>query len=113
VRVRPVARHAALNQTDGNAPPPAPARGRHSLAGDDATLYERAKKLVAVTTERGFALWGALGAIYRGWDKIKRGEVVEELSLIRRGSATYRATGDRVMDALLYQRAYRPSGQGM
>ena len=66
----------------------------HSLAGDDdAALNERADELVAVTTEQGFALWGALGALYRGWGKIKRGEVVEGMSLIRGGLATYRATG--------------------
>jgi len=46
-----------------------------------------------VATERGFALWGALGALYRGWGKIKRGEVVEGTSLIRGGLTTFRVTG--------------------
>jgi DNA-binding winged helix-turn-helix (wHTH) protein/predicted ATPase len=66
---------------------------RHSIAGDDATLNERAQELVAVTTERGFAHWGALGALYRGWARIKRGKTVEALLLIRGGLANYRATG--------------------
>jgi TolB-like protein/DNA-binding winged helix-turn-helix (wHTH) protein/class 3 adenylate cyclase/predicted ATPase len=66
---------------------------RQSLAGDDAALNERADELVAVATERGFALWGAIGALYRGWGKIKRGEVMEGMTLIRRGLATYRAIG--------------------
>ena len=66
---------------------------RHSLAGDDAALNERAGELVTVTTEQGFALWGALGALYRGWGKVKRGEVAEGMSLIRGGLATYRTTG--------------------
>jgi DNA-binding winged helix-turn-helix (wHTH) protein/predicted ATPase len=69
---------------------------RHSIAGGDAALNERADELVAVTTERGFALWGALGALYRGWGKIKRGEVMEGISLIRGGLATYRATGTKL-----------------
>jgi len=66
---------------------------RLSLAGDVAALNERADELVTVTTERGFPLWGAIGAIYRGWGRIKRGEVVEGMSLLRGGLATYRATG--------------------
>jgi len=67
---------------------------RHSLAGDDdGALNERADELVAVAAERGFALWGALGALYCGWGKIKRGEVAEGMSFIRGGLATYRATG--------------------
>jgi len=67
---------------------------RHSLAGDNAAvLNERADELVAVATDQGFALWGALGALYRGWAKTERGEVAEGISLIRDGLATYRATG--------------------
>jgi len=66
----------------------------HSLAGDNAAaLNERADELVAVATDQGFALWGALGALYRGWAKTERGDAVEGISLIRSGLATYRATG--------------------
>jgi DNA-binding winged helix-turn-helix (wHTH) protein/predicted ATPase len=69
---------------------------RQSLAGENAALIERADELVAVTTERGFPLWGALGALYRGWGKIKLAEVAEGMSLIRHGLATYRATGTKL-----------------
>ena len=62
-----------------------------------------------MATERGFAVWVALGTIYRGWGKIKRGEVVEGMSLIRSGLATYRTTGTELVDALFH----RPPGQGM
>ena len=34
-----------------------------------------------------------MGTIYRGWLKVKNGDVVEGISLIRNGSAAYRATG--------------------
>ena len=63
-----------------------------SLVGDDAALNERADQLDAVATERGFLYWSTLGTIYRGWVKVKNGDVTEGLSLLRRGSSAYRAT---------------------
>jgi predicted ATPase len=68
----------------------------HSLVGDDAALDERVDELVAVTTERGFPHWGAQGTIYRGWVKVKNGDVTEGKSLLRSGSSAYRATGAEV-----------------
>jgi predicted ATPase len=64
-----------------------------SLAGDHAAFDERADELVAVATEQGFPQWRAQGTIYRGWVKVKNGEVAEGISLLRRGSSAYRATG--------------------
>jgi predicted ATPase len=64
-----------------------------SLVGDDAALDERADELVAVATEQGFPFWRAVGAIYRGWVKVKNGDVDEGMFLLRSGSAAYRATG--------------------
>ena len=64
-----------------------------SLAGDDAGLTERTDELIAVATEQGFPRWRAMGTIYGGWLKVKKGEVAEGISLLRSGSATYRATG--------------------
>ena len=37
--------------------------------------------------------WRAQGTIYRGWVKVKNGDVAEGISLLRGGSAAYRATG--------------------
>ena len=56
-------------------------------------LDERSDQLVAVTTEQDFPHWGAMGTIYRGWVKVKNGDVVEGISLLRSGSAGYRDTG--------------------
>jgi predicted ATPase len=67
-----------------------------SLLGDDAALYERADELVAVATEQGFPLWHAQGTVYRGWAKAKNGDVAEGISLLRRGSSAFRATGAEV-----------------
>jgi predicted ATPase len=64
-----------------------------SLSGDYAALDERTSQLIAVATEQGFPLYGALGAIYRGWGKAKAGDVTEGISLLRSGSSTYSATG--------------------
>jgi predicted ATPase len=41
-------------------------------------------------------LWGALGTILRGWAKVKNGDVAEGISLLRSGSAAWRATGAEV-----------------
>jgi predicted ATPase len=64
-----------------------------SLAADNAVLGEWVDQLVAMTTERGFSYWRAQGAIFRGWAKVKNGDVAEGISLLRSGSAAYRATG--------------------
>jgi predicted ATPase len=62
-----------------------------SLIGDNAALDERTDQLVAVTTEQGFPQWRAHGAIYRGWVKLKNGDVTEGIALLRSGSAGSRA----------------------
>ena len=67
-----------------------------SLVGDAAALDEWADQLIAVATEQGFPLWRALGTIYRGWVKVKNGDVTEGISLLRSGSSAYRATGAEV-----------------
>jgi len=64
-----------------------------SLYGDNAVLGERVEQLVAVSTEQGFPHWRAQGTIYRGWVKVKKGDVVEGISLLRGGAAALRATG--------------------
>jgi predicted ATPase len=64
-----------------------------SLVGDDAALGECADQVFAVATEQGFPQWRAEGTIYRGWVKVKNGDVTEGISLLRRGSIAFRATG--------------------
>jgi class 3 adenylate cyclase/predicted ATPase len=64
-----------------------------SLVSNDTKLDKWAGQLATVATEQGFSLWRAMGAIYRGWLKVKNGDVVEGISLIRNGSEAYRATG--------------------
>jgi class 3 adenylate cyclase/predicted ATPase len=85
-----------------------------SLVGDNAALDERADQLVAVTTEQGFAYWGAAGDIFRGWAKAKNGDLTEGISLLRSGSTAFRATGAEVYvphHTALLARAYEIAGQ--
>jgi predicted ATPase len=63
-----------------------------SLVGDRAALEEWADELVAVTTEQGFPYWRAQGTVYRGWVKIND-DTIDGISLLRSGTAAYRATG--------------------
>jgi predicted ATPase len=67
-----------------------------SLVRDNAVLDEWVDQLVTVTTEQGFPLWGASGTIYRGWVKVKNGDVTEGLSLLRSGTTAFCATGSEV-----------------
>jgi predicted ATPase len=64
-----------------------------SFVGDNAALDERARELVAVTTEQGFPIWRAMGTIYRGWVKVNNADVAEGRSLLGSGSTAFRATG--------------------
>ena len=64
-----------------------------SLIGDDPSLVEWADQAAAVTTEQGFPRWRAIGTIFRGWVKIKNGDVAEGISLLRSGSIADRVTG--------------------
>jgi predicted ATPase len=67
-----------------------------ALVGDSAAARERADQLIAVATEQSFPFWRAQGTIYRGWVKVKNGDVVEGISLLRSASAAWRATGAEV-----------------
>ena len=61
--------------------------------GDGAVLGEWADELVAVASEQGLPFWGAIGTSYRGWVKVRNGEVSEGISLLRNGTAAFRGTG--------------------
>jgi class 3 adenylate cyclase/predicted ATPase len=64
-----------------------------SLVGDNAALDQRAGELIAVANEQGFPYWRAVGTAFRGWAMVKTGDWAQGISLLRGGSAAYRATG--------------------
>jgi class 3 adenylate cyclase/predicted ATPase len=67
-----------------------------SLIGDDATLDEWSRQLIAVATEHGFPHWRGEGTAFRGWVEVKNGDAAEGISLLQSGIAAYRATGAEV-----------------
>jgi hypothetical protein len=46
-----------------------------------------------MATDQGFPVWRAEATIYRGWATVKNDHEAEGTSLLRAGSAAYRATG--------------------
>ena len=79
------------------------------LVGDSEALGERADQLVAVATEQGFPHWRAEGTIFRGWARVKNGDVGEgNVSPARQLRCLPRHRRGAV-DAPLY----RPPRQGM
>ncbi len=91
--------NAAISEARGLAHPPSLAVSLAlgarllSLVGDNRVFGEWADELVALATEQDFAWQRAMGTIYRGWVKAKSGDVGRGMSLLRNGSAAYRATG--------------------
>jgi predicted ATPase len=68
-----------------------------SLVGDISSLDERIDELLAVAAEHGFPYWRAVGTIFRGWAKVKKGDLPGGILLLRRGLSGYRATGARLL----------------
>ena len=64
-----------------------------SLVGDDRALDKWANQLVTVATEQSFPHWRTQGEIYRGWVKVKHGDAMGGMFLLRSGAAAYRASG--------------------
>ncbi len=84
------------------------------LVGDNAALDEWTGQLVAVATEQGFPFWDPQGTIYRGWVKVKNGDVTEGISLLRSGLRAFHATGTEVWMSYyiaLLARACQVAGQ--
>jgi predicted ATPase len=67
-----------------------------SLVGDNAALDERAGQLISLATKHSFPHWRVLGTIFRGWVKVKNGNVAEGISSLRSGSSAHLATGAEV-----------------
>jgi predicted ATPase len=82
-----------------------------ALVGDNALLSEWVDQLAALTIAQGFAHWGAQGTIYRGWVKVKNGDVAEGISLLRSGLSAYRTTG--AQGNMPYQMALLAAACGM
>jgi predicted ATPase len=68
----------------------------NQLRRDVPAVYEQAEVAVALTTEHGFPMWGAMGTSLRGWARAMQGQGEEGLAQIRQGIAAVSATGAAV-----------------
>jgi predicted ATPase len=64
-------------------------------------LGEWADQLVAITTEQGVPAWCAIGTTYRGWIKVRHGDIAEGISLLRSGTEAFRVTGSELFAPFL------------
>ena len=65
----------------------------HQLRGDVARVQEHAAAVIALAGDHGLELWVAFGYMHRGWAAVQSGRVDEGIAALRRGLATYEATG--------------------
>jgi len=65
----------------------------HQLRREWQVVQERAKALMALSVEQGFALWAARGTLWQGWALAAQGQVEEGIAQIRQGLAAERTTG--------------------
>ena len=92
----------AIAEARGLAHPPSLAQSLSlgtkllSLLGDNAALEERTSLLISLATEQSFPHWHVLGTMFRGWVKVKNGDVAEGIALVRNGSAAHLATGAKL-----------------
>jgi predicted ATPase/class 3 adenylate cyclase len=63
---------------------------------DVPAAHEHAEAAVALATEQGFPLWGALVTSCRGWALAMQGQGEAGMAQVRQGIAAYRATGAAV-----------------
>jgi predicted ATPase len=57
---------------------------------DGQTVQKHAEKVVAISTEHGFAEWLTFADIFRGWALAEQGQVQEGIAQLRRGLDAYR-----------------------
>jgi predicted ATPase len=77
-------------------------------------LHVRAYELMTVAIDQGFPYWRALATAFRGWVMVRNGDVTEGISLLRSGSAAYRATGSEAWMShimILLAAAYEVAGE--
>jgi hypothetical protein len=74
-----------------------------SLVGDTEALDERVDQLIAIATDHGLALWRAQGTIFRGWVKVKNGDVTEGISASAQQFHGLPRHRDAGVDALFYR----------
>jgi predicted ATPase len=97
-------RALALSRELGHAHTPAHALGLAGVgavfARDVATACACGNDCVTLASERGFALWAAIGRILQGWAAAQEGEATTGIASIRDGLTAAEATGTRLWSPL-------------
>jgi predicted ATPase len=86
----------------------------HQYRRENQAAQEWAEAVITLTTEQGFALWLARGAIWRGWALAEKGQAEEGITQMRQGLATGRVIGDeltRTYHLALLAKAHGKAGQ--
>ena len=65
----------------------------HQLRRDGQAAREYSEAEMRIATEKGFVLFQADGAIFRGWGQVEKGQVEEGIAQMRQGMAVWQATG--------------------
>ncbi|MER3447194.1 MAG: hypothetical protein C4291_10285 [Candidatus Dadabacteria bacterium] len=65
----------------------------HHFRREEEMTKERAEAVIAISTEHGFTLYLAHGAILRGWALAEQGRMDKGIAEMHRGLTIWRATG--------------------
>ncbi|MBI3799917.1 MAG: AAA family ATPase, partial [Deltaproteobacteria bacterium] len=65
----------------------------HQYRREEQTAQEQAEAAMTLSTEQGFSLWLAWGAMLRGWALAEQGRGEEGVVQLHQGLAAYQATG--------------------
>ena len=87
----------------------------HRFRREVEAAQERAAAAITLSTEQGFALYGAWGTIVRGWSLAEQGQGAEGTAQIHQGLAFSRASGIQAVlpyHFALLAEAYGKAGQG-
>jgi len=68
----------------------------HQFRREVQATHERAEALIALSTEKGFAVWPTIGTILRGWALVEQGWREEGLAQMRQGISAWPATWTEV-----------------
>jgi class 3 adenylate cyclase len=69
----------------------------HQLGQDERGVLAEAEAAIRISTERGFSIWLANGAVYQGWALVVRGQCPEGLAHCSREWVTFGQRGQRPM----------------
>lgn len=65
----------------------------HQARGDVAATLEHAEETIRVCTEHGFAMYLAVGSVFRGWAMAEKGRIADGSAMMEEALTAYAATG--------------------